>query len=60
MKKILGLLLITVSMTAYAATAFLTGERTSGMHKICYYDHLGDTVAITIKAYELCPLTIRL
>lgn len=45
--------------TAVAGTAFLTGERTSGMNKICYYDHLGSTVAITIGATELCPLSIN-
>jgi len=44
---------------AYAATCFLTGERTSGMHKICYYDCLGGTVAITIGGLELCPLSIN-
>jgi hypothetical protein len=29
-----------------------------GFHKICYYDRLGDTVAIAIGIAELCPLTI--
>lgn len=47
------------AMPAVAATAFLSGERSSGMNKICYYDHLGSTVAITIRAVELCPLTIN-
>lgn len=44
---------------AYAVICFLKGERTSGMYKICYYDCLGDTVAITIKSTQLCPLTIN-
>ena len=44
---------------AHAGTAFLSGEQESGLHKICYYDYLGDTVAITIRSTQLCPLTIR-
>ena len=42
-----------------AATCFKTGEQTSGMNKICYYDCLGSASAITIKSTQLCPLTIR-
>lgn len=42
-----------------AATCFKTGERTSGMNKICYYDCLGSQAAITVGAAELCPLSIR-
>lgn len=44
---------------AEAAVCFKTGERTSGMNKICYYDCLGSEVAITIRSAELCPLTIQ-
>jgi len=40
------------AVTAYA-TGFLSGESTSGMNKICYYN---DGSAITVKSYELCPL----
>jgi hypothetical protein len=29
------------------------------MNKICFYDHLGSEVAITISATSLCPLTIE-
>lgn len=42
-----------------AVTCFFIGEQTSGMNKICYYDCLGSTAAITISAVQLCPLTIR-
>jgi hypothetical protein len=45
--------------TAVAGTAFLKSEQISGMNKICYYDELGSTVAITIGATELCPLSIN-
>lgn len=34
------------------------GEAISGLYKICYYDCIGSTVAITIRAIDLCPLTI--
>ena len=42
-----------------AITCFLTGEQRSGLYKICYYNCVGSTVAITIKATKLCPLTIE-
>ena len=41
-----------------AMTCFSTGEQTSGMNKICYYNCLGSAYAITIRAIDLCPLTI--
>lgn len=44
---------------AAAGTAFLKGERESGAYRICLYDYLGDTVAITIRVTQLCPLSIR-
>ena len=42
-----------------ATTCFKTGEQTSGMNKICYYNCLGSTKAITISATSLCPLSIK-
>ena len=42
-----------------AVTCFLEGEKTSGMNKICFYDCLGSAFAITIKATDLCPLTVK-
>ncbi|EJB04818.1 hypothetical protein Rleg9DRAFT_3677 [Rhizobium leguminosarum bv. trifolii WSM597] len=36
-----------------------SGEQTSGMNKICYYDCMGSTKAITVRATDLCPLTIN-
>jgi len=55
-KLILGALLITATFTANAA--FLKYSYVSGMNRICVYDDLGSTVMITIKSYELCPLSI--
>lgn len=42
-----------------AVMCFKTGESTSGMNKICYYDCLGSAAAITISSVSLCPLTIN-
>ena len=42
-----------------AATCFKNGEATSGMNKICFYNCLGSTVAINVKSYQLCPLSIQ-
>lgn len=39
-------------------TCFKSGEETSGMNKICYYNCLGSTVAINVSSVALCPLTI--
>ena len=58
MKKLI-LVLSLVSISSMAGTAFLKYERTSGLNKICVYDHLGSEVAITVKSYQLCPLTIN-
>ena len=38
---------------------FKTGERISGMNKICYYNCLGSEAAITISSIDLCPLSIE-
>jgi len=60
MKKLILTTLIALSFSASAGTAFLTGERTTGMTKQCYYDYLGSTYTRTVKSYDLCPLTIRM
>lgn len=41
-----------------AAMCTKTGERVSGMNKICTYKCLSGEVAITISSVALCPLTI--
>jgi hypothetical protein len=35
-----------------------SGEQVSGMNKICFYNCAGSEAAITIKSFELCPLSI--
>jgi len=42
-----------------AITCFKTGEVTSGLNKICYYDCAGSAAAITVKGASLCPLSIE-
>lgn len=41
------------------AVAFYTGEITQGLNKVCYYNHLGSIVTLTVRAVELCPLTVE-
>lgn len=62
MKKVFfGLLFIAlIPAPALSCMAFFkydTGSK--GMSKICIYDHLGDDYAITVKSYEICPVTVE-
>lgn len=41
------------------ATALYVGEITQGLTKVCYYDHQGSIVAITVEATKICPLSIE-
>lgn len=40
------------------ASCFLKGEYTEGLNKICLYDCVRGTKAITIRATSLCPLSL--
>lgn len=42
-----------------AVICFFQYEQVSGMNKICFYDCLGSTTAITISSVSLCPLNIN-
>jgi len=42
-----------------AVICFFQYEQTSGTNKICYYNCLGSTAAITIPSFSLCPLSIN-
>lgn len=46
-------------MSRTNVTCFKTGEQTSGLNKICYYNCVGPEAAITVGAAQLCPLTIN-
>jgi len=48
-----------VAQEPQTVMCFRKGEVVSGRYKICYYSCLGSTVAITVKSYELCPITIQ-
>lgn len=58
MKRIATVLLLAISSQAFAFGT-LIGEKKSGLTKICYYDTPRGEVAITIKSYEVCPVSIR-
>ena len=55
-------LAIAIALTFFGASnafaCFLSGEQTSGMNKICYYNCISGTKAITISSLALCPLNI--
>ncbi len=51
--------LLLVDRVAADVICLFKSERLFGTNKICYYDCLGSTVAITIDALQLCPLSIR-
>lgn len=54
-KLIIGVIALGVlAVSAYAYTGYLEREQVSGMNKFCYYSN--DTV-ITVKSYQLCPLS---
>ena len=38
---------------------FNSGSQVSGMNRICFYNCVTGTVAITIGAVELCPMSIK-
>ena len=60
MKKTLTTALLLLSASAYAATAYFTHEiNTGGMTKQCVYNYAGNTYTITVKSYQLCPMTIQ-
>ena len=42
-----------------ALICFNTGEESSGLNKICYYDCGGSRAAITVRSTSLCPLSIN-
>ena len=59
MNKLISAILITVSFNALAGVAFLKSERVIGLNKICLYMGSEGATTLTIKSYQLCPLTIK-
>lgn len=61
MKKFIVLMAVLASVSAFAQnrTAFFKYERVTGMTKQCVYDYLGNEYTRTMRATDLCPLSIR-
>ena len=58
-KLIITLIVALAASSAYCCTAFLEDDYVSGGNRICLYDHLGSTHAVTIKSYEICKVSIN-
>ena len=54
-----ALMVCATNAQAYTATAYKTGQAVTGQTKQCYYNYAGSTYTLTIKSYELCPLSIE-
>jgi len=55
MKKVLlGVSIVAVLATSVYAFGTLTGSRTSGLNKICFYS---DGSAITVSSASVCPVS---
>jgi len=44
---------------ARAETAFLKHSYVSGLYRVCIYTSSGGDVATTVRATDICPLTIE-
>lgn len=45
--------------SAQTATAYKTGEQTSGLTKQCFYNFAGSDYTETVSSASLCPMTIQ-
>ena len=59
MEKVMKKVLLSISVIALLVTSVyafgtLTGSKTQGLNKICFYS---DGSAITVKSYEVCPVS---
>jgi hypothetical protein len=63
MKLLMIAAVLALSLASLAAvgteTCFLESEQDAGMNKICFYSCVSGDAAITIKAVQLCPLSIK-
>jgi len=44
----------------WGCTATYMSEYTSGMHRVCIYNHMGSNVAFTYPLVSTCPLTVEI
>ena len=42
-----------------SVTGFLSGERTSGLNKICFYDSARGAFTKTVRAAQICPISTK-
>lgn len=47
------------NQTSTGSTGFLSGERTSGLNKTCFYDGPRGTFTKTVGAANICPQSAR-
>lgn len=47
------------NQTTTGSTGFLSGERTSGLNKTCFYDGPRGTFTKTVSAASICPQSAR-
>ena len=47
------------SIVANATTCYLDSEVVSGDNRICYYDCMSGSRAITVNVMDFCPLTME-
>lgn len=57
--RLLPALLFAVYLIAWTETCFLDREEVHGSNRICYYDCLSGEAAVTVRLWEMCPLTVR-
>lgn len=60
MKAMIVAAVLAAAMVAIGTElCFGSGEKASGSNKICYYNCPSGQAAITVKGFELCPLSIK-
>ena len=63
MRKFLVCVTLGASLIGGAAHAclasFIEESSPQGLTKICYYEHLGERIAITRQSYQRCDATIH-
>ena len=59
MRTLFFVLCLTFAATAHAGIAFFKYEIEQGMTKLCVYDYLGNIHSITVKSYQICPISIQ-
>ena len=56
---VLAFALFAAPARAQTVTGYKTGEHVTGTTKQCFYDALGSEYTLTLRAIDLCPLTVQ-